>query len=311
MSAANHCRERTIEVAPGRPLPACILRLIPAIPYSADVVEDNMQFYRDPGMVQVYKETRGWIDAGEEAALPAIAPLVRSKRVLDIGVGAGRTVSLLALLTDEYTGVDFSEEMVAACKEQHPDKDIRWGDARTLSDFGDGSFDFVFFSYNGIDTVDDDHRKDVFRAVHRVLDTDGIFMFGTYNKDGRLYAESPLQIHRPGQPWDRSLEAAARLLLRNGRDPSRLRRRYRNWRATRPQAIDSDGWGMDTLAHSDFKHIVHFTTLSRLREEVSAANFDIVQVYGSDTDHVPIGPDKQATTDRFLYVVARRSTRPA
>jgi SAM-dependent methyltransferase len=222
-------------------------------------------------------------------------------------VGTGRTVPLMALLTDDYVGIDVSDEMVSACRRNYPDKDIRIGDARTLSDFQDENFDLVLFSFNGIDALEDRYRKEVLRAVHRVLDTDGLFLFSSLNKDGCIYAESPLQTHRPGQPRDRSATAAAHLLWRNGRDPLRLPRRYRNWRRTRLQTVDVDGWGTSALATSDFTYIAHFTTLSRLREEVSRARFDIVQIYGSDTGHRPIPTEKDATSDRYLYVLARKA----
>jgi SAM-dependent methyltransferase len=261
----------------------------------------------DTVFIEAFVGAKGWSDPAEEAALQTIAPFVRSKRVLDIGVGTGRTVPLMALLTDDYVGIDVSDEMVSACRRNYPDKDIRIGDARTLSDFQDENFDLVLFSFNGIDALEDRYRKEVLRAVHRVLDTDGLFLFSSLNKDGCIYAESPLQTHRPGQPRDRSATAAAHLLWRNGRDPLRLPRRYRNWRRTRLQTVDVDGWGTSALATSDFTYIAHFTTLSRLREEVSRARFDIVQIYGSDTGHRPIPTEKDATSDRYLYVLARKA----
>ncbi|HEX4433503.1 MAG TPA: class I SAM-dependent methyltransferase [Acidimicrobiales bacterium] len=263
-------------------------------------MEDNTPF---PDWVG----NKGWLDDAEEAALLSIAPLVRSKRILDIGVGTGRTVPLMALLTDEYVGVDVSSEMVAACRRNYPNKDIRRVDARDLSEFQDRSFDFVLFSFNGIDNICEDHeRKGVFREVHRVLDSDGLFLFCSLNKDGCVYAESPLQTHRPGKAADRSVKAALHLAEKTVRDPLRLPRRYRNWRKTKPQTLDVDGWGTSALASSDFTHIVYFTTLSRLREEVSDAGFEILQTIGSD-DGRPIAVETPATSDNFLHVLARKS----
>jgi SAM-dependent methyltransferase len=257
-------------------------------------------------LVEEYVGSKGWLDDGEEAAPQAVAPLIRSSRVLDIGVGTGRTVPLLALLTDDYVGVDFSDELVAQCRRNYPNKDIRHGDARNLAAFRDESFDFVLFNYNGIDCVPDDReRQQILREVHRVLDGGGLFVFSSLNKDGSVYAETPLQTHRPGRATDRSLQAAVRLAWRNGRDPLRLPRRYRNWRATRTQTVDDEGWGTSALASSDFTFIVHFTTLSRLREEVAAVGFEILHVFGSaDGRLLPL--ETPSASDTSLYVVARK-----
>ena len=171
---------------------------------------------------------------------------------------------MLKLLSDRYIGIDYSASMVAVCKQKYPETDIRLGDATDLSEFDDHSFDFVFFSFNGIDTMSEQDRVKVYRAVHRVLDMDGLFAFSTLNKNGRSYAETPFQLHRPGQPWDRSAKAAANLLLRNSRDPLRLPRRCRNWWNTRSEALDVNGWGTCTLAAFDFTLVNHFVTLPRL-----------------------------------------------
>jgi ubiquinone/menaquinone biosynthesis C-methylase UbiE len=256
--------------------------------------------------LEAYVGGKGWLDDAEEAALQAVAPRIRGKRILDLGVGTGRTVPLMALLTDAYVGVDSSNEMVAASRRNYPSKDIRHGDARDLSEFPDRSFDFVLFSYNGIDNIrDDDERKQVLREVHRVLKGEGLFLFSSLNKDGSVYAESPLQIHRPGEPTDRSLKAAARLVWRNGRDPLRLPRRYRNWRRTSRQTLAHDDWGTSALSSSDFTHIVYFTTLSRLRDEVSREGFEILQTLGAGNGR-PIPVETRTTEDPYLYVLARK-----
>jgi SAM-dependent methyltransferase len=249
---------------------------------------------------------KGWLDDAEESALQTIAPHIRGKRILDLGVGTGRTVPLMALVTDAYVGIDNSREMVAECRRNYPGKDIRHGDARDLSDFPDGSFDFVLFSYNGIDNIaDDDERKKVLREVRRVLESEGLFLFSSLNKDGCVYGESPLQTHRPGQTADRSLKATARFMWRNGRDPLRVPRRYRNWQRTKPQTLAHHDWGTSALSSSDFTHIVHFTTLSRLREEVSSEGFEILETFRC-FDGRPLPIETRTTADNYHYVLATK-----
>ena len=270
------------------------------------VVEGEI-FYRKHQVVQTFSRVSGWQHAGEELTLRRLAPLVRSKRILDIGVGGGRTIPLLTLLSDHYVGIDYSKSMVAACKRRYPDVDVRIGDARELSGFDSGSFEFVFFSYNGIDTMDEQGRQAVFQAVHRVLDERGLFAFSTLNKDGPSYRESPFQLHRPGTPWDHSAEATARLLLRNARDPRRVLRRSRNWREARSRCLDHGGWATSTLAVTDFTLVDHFVTLSHLQRELIEAGFAVVAIYGSDEDYGPLSTYTSRSTDDSFYAVAQRS----
>lgn len=76
-------------------------------------------------------------------------------RMLDIGVGAGRTTHHFAPLTKEYIGVDYSKNMIKARRRKfrnYPKKlTFKVADARDLKLFGDKYFDFALFSFNGID----------------------------------------------------------------------------------------------------------------------------------------------------------------
>src|SRR5947209_2889570 len=119
----------------------------------------------------------GWTDAGEERAMRRIAPAAQGQPVLDIGVGAGRTVPYLRALSEDYVGIDYIEETVRVARARHPDARIERADARDLSAFAEGSFAVVVFSFNGIDGVAHEERRDVFGAVHRVLRPGGLFAY--------------------------------------------------------------------------------------------------------------------------------------
>lgn len=120
---------------------------------------------------------------------PEISILVKykdyyySKSILDIGCGAGRTSFYFRNFTDKYVGVDYSESMINASKKCYPELEFQHCDARDLSRFNDNSFDFIIFSYNGIDYITNDDRLAVFKEIKRVLKDDGMFVFSTHNRN--------------------------------------------------------------------------------------------------------------------------------
>ena len=108
---------------------------------------------------------------------------MRGQPLLDLGVGGGRTLPLLRELSDDYTGIDYSAELVAAARRRFPQARIEIGDARDLSRFAASRFALVFFSFNGIDGITHDERGQVFREVLRVLRPRGLFAYSTNNLD--------------------------------------------------------------------------------------------------------------------------------
>ncbi len=54
-------------------------------------------------------------------------------------------------------------------------------DARNMTQFQDESFDFVLFSYNGIDYVGLESRSRLLQEMHRVCKVGGVICFSTHN----------------------------------------------------------------------------------------------------------------------------------
>jgi SAM-dependent methyltransferase len=119
----------------------------------------------------------------EQAAIDSVAAAARNARILDIGVGAGRTVRPLRALSENYLGVDYVQEMVDHCRRQFPGVRFERADARDMSAFASESFDLVMFSCNGICMVDHAGRLAILREVHRLLSPQGVFVFSTCNRN--------------------------------------------------------------------------------------------------------------------------------
>jgi SAM-dependent methyltransferase len=138
--------------------------------------------------------------------------------VLDLGVGGGRTAGPLSRIASRYVGLDYSEGMVEACRARYPRLEFRLGDATDLSQFADGLFDAVLFSFNGIDYIRaDEGRAKCLSEVTRVLKPGGVFVVSSHNARAigvwpQLKTARGLQI-----PWRiiYSLYASARLAARS------------------------------------------------------------------------------------------------
>ena len=156
---------------------------------------------------------------------------LRNMKMLDVGVGAGRTTGYFACLTKEYVGIDYSPSMIAAAQKkfQNYSKKISFltMDARNMTFFPDGYFDFVLFSYCGIDYVPHEDRLKILSEIRRTLRKGGFFSFSTHNLNyfKRGYSVR-LSRHRLREiPWRLSFLLTNRLLNKEAwmilRDSSR------------------------------------------------------------------------------------------
>lgn len=139
----------------------------------------NLSVYRAPQVVAHY--------AGQDYLTPCERLLFDTylkpgTALLDLGVGGGRTAGYLSSIASRYVGVDYSEEMIAACRRRYPDLSFEVADAADLSRYADGLFDAVVFSFNGIDSLAPDaKRHHCLRECHRVLKPGGVFIFSSHN----------------------------------------------------------------------------------------------------------------------------------
>jgi ubiquinone/menaquinone biosynthesis C-methylase UbiE len=129
-------------------------------------------------------------------------------RVLDVGVGAGRTTRHLAHAVGEYVGLDYSANMIAACRRTFAPQakaTFRVGDVRELS-FASEVFDLVLVSYNSLDYIDHHSRLKALRQIHRVLAPGGYVVLSAHNI--RSLSPAPLSL----QTLRRPLRALARTI---------------------------------------------------------------------------------------------------
>lgn len=161
------------------------------------------QAYDAPGAAETYGRNTSLFKA-EDVILSYLSDELRDKAILDVGVGAGRTVSHLRRLTSDYTGLDYSESMLKHCAATYTGTRLLLGDARSMDIFGDEAFDAVFCCWNMLDDVNHEDRCRILREIHRILRQKGLFIFSSHNLDfkirsaykfrGLISAENPVRL---------------------------------------------------------------------------------------------------------------------
>ncbi|MEN9894887.1 MAG: hypothetical protein RIR97_739 [Pseudomonadota bacterium] len=147
----------------------------------------NRNTFENPLEIRQYNKLSGYINNGEEVTIKAALRHNPEPRILDIGVGGGRTTPILHPHAKEYLGVDYAPAMVDLARRKQPYADYKVMDARDLSEFPDAHFDLVVFSFNGIDSVNKESRIQVLKEISRVLAPNGVFLFSTMNMNWEGY----------------------------------------------------------------------------------------------------------------------------
>lgn len=188
--------------------------------------------------------------------------VVAGERVLDLGVGAGRTTPWLSARAGAYVGLDLSEGMVSWCSRRFPGAGFVQGDATDLRRFDDGAFDVVVFSFNGIDCIPDEAgRQRCLAECRRVLAPGGRVIFSSHN--ARYWVFPP------------RLEGG--LLRRGWRLLYAVLHTLSNvfFLVTRRAFWAGRGFVRDPATHGGLKRIA---TESSVREELEHAGFEVLEV---------------------------------
>jgi ubiquinone/menaquinone biosynthesis C-methylase UbiE len=142
---------------------------------------DHKTLYNTESISKDYA-TRDYLEPAERAVIEILDSSISSMKMLDMGVGGGRTTKYFAPLVLNYTGADYAPAMVNACIEKYGDDYFFITcDARDMEELSDNSFDFVLFSFNGIDSFSHEDRVSSLKEIHRVLRPGGYYCFSSHN----------------------------------------------------------------------------------------------------------------------------------
>lgn len=144
----------------------------------------DKQVWNSAKVTEVYSRV-DQLQKPEQTILNLLKPRLSSMRMLDLGIGGGRTTVHFAPLVQEYVGSDYAENMIDACINRFPDAGdhVRFEviDATDMKGVPDDYFDLILFSFNSIDCVAPEDREKVFQEALRVGRKGGYFAFSTHN----------------------------------------------------------------------------------------------------------------------------------
>lgn len=229
--------------------------------------ERNMEVFASPRVAAWYLDQA--LDPAERRLLADWEGDYAGKRVLDLGIGTGRTTAMLAPYAAYYLGIDISEAMLAQARANFPHADLRLMDIRAIGALPAGTHDYVLASYAVLDVFEHDERTAILAAAHGALRRGGLFVFSFHNLRWRLagkppqppVALNPLRLARDLRQYaiGRRNYAARAGLERRSEDHAMLRDMAHQWRA-----------------------VFHYTTLKAQIAEVEAIGFEVTAVIGAD-----------------------------
>lgn len=259
----------------------------------------NQRAYRTRSVLRQSETASGWREPGEHVAINHVADAVRGGAILDIGIGGGRTAPLMADISANYRGIDYTPDMVQVARRRFPGLCFHEMDARRMT-FADESFDLVTFSYNGIDSVDLAGRLAILRQVRRVLVPGGYFVFSALNRQGSAH----------GQHWP-----DFRVLRDAGLSPRRLPRavgRFAqggiNWLRFRIVTRAGADVAMGTMSAYNFGLVTLFTSVAAQIRQLQQCGLAVEAIIEPDGHR--IAPDGSETTRAaWCHFVARKGER--
>ncbi len=151
------------------------------------MIDKNHKTYTNSSIVWHYTQLTK-LQPAEKTILDRLQSQLPAMKMLDIGIGGGRTTEHFAPIAGEYIGIDYSAAMITACQQRFANSaasmTLEVGDARDMQQFADDSFDFVLFSFNGIDYASPGDRLQILQEINRVGKPGGYFFFSSHNLQG-------------------------------------------------------------------------------------------------------------------------------
>ncbi len=214
-----------------------------------------------------------------------------NKNILDIGCGAGRTSFYFRNFSHQYTGIDYSERMIDYCKNTYPELLFKQSDVRNLAEFKDNSFDFIMFSYNGIDYINDAERKIAFNEITRVLKKEGLFVFSTHNRSYKNIELKP-DFNVSLNPVNFFRNAAEYIL------------QISNHLKLKKKQVNHPDYAILNDQGNNFSLLTYYITKEKQIKQIHHAGLELIEIYNMDGQ--PLQQEQDDTENLWLYFVTQK-----
>jgi ubiquinone/menaquinone biosynthesis C-methylase UbiE len=226
----------------------------------------------------------------EQTILKLLTENIRNGRMLDIGVGAGRTTYHFAPLVQEYIGIDYSERMIETCQRKFhpvpPNICFKVCDAKAMGIFKDGYFDLVLASFNCIDYMCHSERIKTLREIRRTCKRGGLVCFSSHN----LQCDDLFKIKGSRNPL--------KLLLAIYRHAWLLAlNRFTKQLASKDYATINDG------AHN-FRLKTYYIKPTKQIEQLKELGFRDIRMFSLDGNELAGGSEAGSLKDCWLYYLS-------
>jgi SAM-dependent methyltransferase len=155
-----------------------------------DTTDRNAAIFMTPAVAKRYGNPAPF--AAEAMILIRYKEAFAGKRVLDLGVGAGRTTQYVAPFAADYLGIDLSPAMLSLARARYPNVRFADMDLRQIGKLQPEGFDFVFGPWNILSAFSHEERIQIIRRVHTLLSPGGLFAFSVHNRDWKFAGGHPL-----------------------------------------------------------------------------------------------------------------------
>lgn len=249
----------------------------------------NASIFFDSGLADWY--ARQPLMAPEAMILIRWREAYAGRRVLDLGVGSGRTTRYLAPLARRYVGIDVSEPMLALARREAPAAEFLSLDLRALATLPPGTFDFIFGPYNVLDALDHDSREQAVRDCRALLADGGMLVFSAHNRN-HVDAGRP-----PRRPSGRGL-------VRNLLDVRHYAVAMTNyWRLRGLRREETEYALFNDISHA-WKGVFYYVSRQAQVRLLAGAGFETLEVLGEDGRALPPGADDRG--HGCLHYVCRK-----
>jgi SAM-dependent methyltransferase len=248
----------------------------------------NFRTYSSERSARTYAGAR-WLPA-EVAIFARYYASHKQARILDLACGTGRLANVLANTGRFYLGADYSPTMVAWFRRLHPQLNITLADLRTFPSVIEDSFDIIWLSFNGIDSISYGERDLVYQNVSSRLIPGGYFIFSTHNV-GFLNA-----INRSLKLPDCCLYCRAKTALRQHVNRIRL---------TRHTMADTD-FAVVNDRSQEFGLLNVYVNPERELSRLESAGLTILEIFDAQGGCVPLGTTLSQLPSAWFHFVATR-----